>query len=211
LNIDQVVEISPVIPVVTIECAGDAVGLCNALLAGGIGVVEITLRTNAALAAIEAIVAEVPDMVVGAGSVICADDVEQVCAAGCHFIVSPGATPSLCDAMLHRNIGFLPGAMTPAEMMFLLEKGYRYQKFFPASLAGGREFLQALAGPLSQLRFCPTGGISPTNATDFLDLANVACVGGSWIAPAKDISRQDFQSIEVRSRDAMALRRRKSA
>jgi len=192
--------------VITIDDSKAALPLGRALLDGGIPVMEITLRTPAALAAIEIISSEVPEMVVGAGTVLNPTDVDRARAAGSRFIVSPAATESLCTAAADTGIGFLPGAMTPADMMFLLEKGYRCQKFFPASAAGGVNFLKAVASPLSQIRFCPTGGISPDNAQQYLALENVACVGGSWLAPPADIRAQNFEAITQRCQQACELR-----
>jgi len=206
VNIQQIVELSPVIPVITIDDSKDALPLGRALLEGGVPVMEITLRTPAALAAIEIISGELPEMVVGAGTVLNPADVDRALTAGSRFIVSPAATESLCTAATDTGTGFLPGAMTPSDMMFLLEKGFRCQKFFPADVAGGADFLKAVASPLAQIRFCPTGGINPDNARRYLALKNVSCVGGSWLAPPEDIRAQKFDAITQRCRRACALR-----
>lgn len=205
LKIEELVELSPVIPVVTIDQSNHAVALCRALLAGGIRVVEITLRTSHAIAAIEKIADQLPDMIIGAGTVLNEHHVKQVCDAGCNFIVSPGVTASLRDAIKDYDVPFLPGSMTPAEMMNLLDYGFYYQKFFPAQAAGGTALLKAVGAPLSSVSFCPTGGINANNASEYLALSNVSCVGGSWIAPVKDIATGNFSAIEKRSHEAMSL------
>ncbi|WP_333734830.1 bifunctional 4-hydroxy-2-oxoglutarate aldolase/2-dehydro-3-deoxy-phosphogluconate aldolase, partial [Streptomyces sp. IBSBF 3010] len=176
----SVLDLAPVVPVVVLEDAADAVPLARALVAGGLPAIEVTLRTAAALDAIRAIAAEVPDAVVGAGTVISARNVADTVAAGARFLVSPGWTDALLDAMKGSGLPFLPGVSTTSEVVALLERGVTEMKFFPAEAAGGTAYLKALSAPLPQARFCPTGGISAASAPSYLALPNVGCVGGSW-------------------------------
>ncbi|MDD2877102.1 MAG: bifunctional 4-hydroxy-2-oxoglutarate aldolase/2-dehydro-3-deoxy-phosphogluconate aldolase [Acidiphilium sp.] len=201
--------LSPVVPVLTIDDAGHAVPLARALLAGGIGVVEVTLRTEAALGAIAAMVAEVPAMLVGAGTVLTADQYRAVEMAGAKFVVSPGSSAGVLDAAARSKIPFLPGAATPTEVLALLELGYRLQKFFPAEPAGGISMLKAIGAPIAEVRFCPTGGIGLGNAPDYLALANVMCVGGSWLTPAEAMRAGDWQRIAVLAAEAAELNLRR--
>ena len=204
--LERVLTAAPVVPVVTIEDAGTAVPLARALVRGGLPAIEVTLRTAAALDAVKAIAAEVEGAFVGAGTVLDAAQLKQAEAAGATFAVSPGASPGLLDAAADSPVPLLPGAATASEAMALMERGYEIMKFFPAGPAGGVAYLKALAAPLPGLRFCPTGGISLQNAPDYLRLANVICVGGSWVAPQEAIAAGDWQRIEDLARQAAGLR-----
>ena len=197
--------LAPVIPVLVIEDLHHAVPLARALVAGGLPVLEVTLRTPVALAAIEAM-AQVPGARVGAGTVLSPHDVLRVKGAGASFAVSPGSTPALISACVAKGLPLLPGAATASEVMNLLEQGYTAMKFFPAGPAGGPAMLKALNGPLPQVTFCPTGGVSPANAGEYLSLPNVACVGGSWVAPAELLAARDWDGIERLARAAAALK-----
>ncbi|SDO68169.1 2-dehydro-3-deoxyphosphogluconate aldolase / (4S)-4-hydroxy-2-oxoglutarate aldolase [Lutimaribacter pacificus] len=195
---------APVIPVLVIEDAAHAVPLAQALVAGGLPVLEVTLRTPVALEAIAAM-SQVAGGIVGAGTVLTPDDVTAARAAGAQFAVSPGATDRLLDACEAADLPILPGAATATEAMRLLERGYDTLKFFPASAIGGAPALRALGGPLPQLRFCPTGGIDTVNAPDYLSLPNVLCVGGSWVAPRKLVENGEWAAITGLARQAAAL------
>lgn len=196
MDISDVTALAPVIPVLTIERVADAVPLARALVKGGLPVLEITLRTRTAMAALAAIVEGVPDAVVGAGTVLEAAQVEQIQKLGARFAVSPGFTPSLAAAIKAAGLPYLPGVQTVSEAMALAGEGYRVLKFFPAEPAGGRSWLKAVAGPLAGMRFCPTGGIGADTAQSYLDLHNVACIGGSWVAPAAAVDAKDWSQIE---------------
>ncbi|MBO3752495.1 bifunctional 4-hydroxy-2-oxoglutarate aldolase/2-dehydro-3-deoxy-phosphogluconate aldolase [Streptosporangiaceae bacterium NEAU-GS5] len=198
---------SPVIPVVVLEDAAVAVAMARALVAGGLPVIEVTLRTAAALDAIRAIAAEVPEAVIGAGTVLTPGDVAAATAAGARFLVSPGVTPVLLEALLGSGVPALPGAATASEAMALREHGLRELKFFPAEAAGGPPYLKALAGPLPDVRFCPTGGVTPATTRDYLALPNVGCVGGTWLTPADALASGDFARIEKLAAEAAALGR----
>ncbi|PBC64076.1 keto-deoxy-phosphogluconate aldolase [Streptomyces sp. Tue6028] len=202
----SVLDLAPVVPVVVVEDAADAVPLARALVAGGLPAIEVTLRTPAALPAIGAIAAEVPDAVVGAGTVLSPAHVAESVAAGARFLVSPGWTDALLAAMAASGVPFLPGVSTTSEVVALLERGVREMKFFPAQAAGGTEYLKSLAGPLPQARFCPTGGIGPASAPEYLSLPNVGCVGGSWMLPQDAVAGRDWDRIEALAREAAALR-----
>ncbi|WP_306320873.1 MULTISPECIES: bifunctional 4-hydroxy-2-oxoglutarate aldolase/2-dehydro-3-deoxy-phosphogluconate aldolase [unclassified Streptomyces] len=202
----SVLDLAPVVPVVVVEDVADAVPLARALVAGGLPAIEVTLRTPAALDAIRAIAAEVPDAVVGAGTVISPANVADSVAAGARFLVSPGWTDALLDAMKESGVPFLPGVSTTSEVVALIERGVREMKFFPAEAAGGAAYLKALASPLPQARFCPTGGVSPSNAPGYLALKNVGCVGGSWMLPADAIAAKDWDRVEALAREAASLR-----
>jgi 2-dehydro-3-deoxyphosphogluconate aldolase/(4S)-4-hydroxy-2-oxoglutarate aldolase len=180
--------------------------LAEALVAGGLPVLEVTLRTPAALEAIKAM-AEVPGGIVGAGTVLTSADARAAREAGARFAVSPGATPALLEACADEELPLLAGAVTASEVMALLERGYRTGKFFPAGTSGGAPALKALSSPLPQMTFCPTGGVSLANAPDYLSLPNVACVGGSWVAPKDLVAAGDWAGIEALARDAAALPR----
>jgi 2-dehydro-3-deoxyphosphogluconate aldolase/(4S)-4-hydroxy-2-oxoglutarate aldolase len=198
-------EVSPVIPVVVLQDVAHAVPLARALAAGGVRIIEITLRTPAALEAIRRIAAEVPETLVGAGTVTAPEHAGQAAAAGAAFLVTPGTTPAVLDAVHATGLPTLPGASTVSEMMRLAELGYRALKFFPAEAAGGVSFLRAVAGPLPGLRFCPTGGITPTTAPGYLALPNVGCVGGSWLAPPAALAAGDYAPVEAAARAATDL------
>jgi 2-dehydro-3-deoxyphosphogluconate aldolase/(4S)-4-hydroxy-2-oxoglutarate aldolase len=196
VDIAAIAALAPVVPVLTIERTADAVPLARALVKGGLPVLEITLRTAAAVEALKAIAAAVPDAVVGAGTVLEAAQVEQIKLAGARFAVSPGCTPALVAATRAAGLPFLPGVQTVAEAMVLAEQGFRVLKFFPADAAGGLSWLRAVGAPLAGLRFCPTGGIGADTAQAYLSLANVACVGGSWVAPRSAVAAQDWSQVE---------------
>ena len=199
-------QMAPVIPVLVIRDPAHAAPLARALVAGGLPVLEVTLRTPAALE-VMAEMARVEGAVVGAGTVLSPADVRAVQGAGAVFAVSPGATDRLLSACEERALPLLPGAATATEAMRLLERGYTMQKFFPAEVAGGTAALRALASPLPQIGFCPTGGIGPANAADYLALPNVTCVGGSWVAPANLIAAGDWDGIKALARTAANLPR----
>ncbi|MFF9025877.1 bifunctional 4-hydroxy-2-oxoglutarate aldolase/2-dehydro-3-deoxy-phosphogluconate aldolase [Streptomyces eurythermus] len=202
----SVLDLAPVLPVVVLADAADAVPLARALVAGGLPAIEVTLRTPAALEAIRAIAGEVPEAVVGAGTVVTPEQVGEVTAAGARFLVSPGWTESLLTAMRASGVPYLPGVSTASEVVALLERGVREMKFFPAQAAGGTAYLRSLAGPLPQARFCPTGGIGPATAPEYLSLPNVGCVGGSWMVPAEAVAARDWDRIEELARAAAGLR-----
>ncbi|WP_438294132.1 bifunctional 4-hydroxy-2-oxoglutarate aldolase/2-dehydro-3-deoxy-phosphogluconate aldolase [Streptomyces sp. HUAS TT7] len=204
----SVLDLAPVVPVVVIDDAADAVPLARALVAGGLPAIEVTLRTPAALDAIRAITAEVPDAVVGAGTVISPGGVRDAVDAGARFLVSPGWTSGLLDAMKASGVPFLPGVSTASEVVALLEQGVTDMKFFPAEAAGGTAYLKSLSAPLPRARFCPTGGISPTSAPAYLALPNVGCVGGSWMLPQEAIATGDWPRVETLAREAAGLRAR---
>ncbi|AYL35833.1 bifunctional 4-hydroxy-2-oxoglutarate aldolase/2-dehydro-3-deoxy-phosphogluconate aldolase [Streptomyces sp. PDY-4] len=203
--VPSVLDLAPVVPVVVVEDVADAVPLARALVAGGLPAIEVTLRTPAALAAIRAIAGEVPDAVVGAGTVIAPEQAGEAVAAGARFLVSPGWTDVLLAAMRASGVPFLPGVSTTSEVVALLERGVREMKFFPAQAAGGTAYLKSLAGPLPQARFCPTGGIGPDSAPDYLALPNVGCVGGSWMLPADAVAAGDWDRVERLAREAAGL------
>ncbi|MFF8400295.1 bifunctional 4-hydroxy-2-oxoglutarate aldolase/2-dehydro-3-deoxy-phosphogluconate aldolase [Streptomyces sp. NPDC014846] len=202
----SVLDLAPVVPVVVLSDPADAVPLARALVAGGLPAIEVTLRTPAAPEAIRAIAAEVPDAVVGAGTVITPEQVDACVAAGARFLVSPGWTEALLTAMRGSGVPFLPGVSTTSEVVALLERGVREMKFFPAQAAGGTAYLRSLAGPLPQARFCPTGGIGAATAAEYLALPNVGCVGGSWMVPADAVAAGDWARIEELARAAAGLR-----
>lgn len=193
MTLDEIMDRGPVIPVLVIEREADAVPLARALLAGGVGVLEVTLRTPDALACIRRILDEVEGAVVGAGTVLNRRDLDAAEEAGAVFTVSPGLTEELARA--DRSVPLLPGVATPAEAMRAADAGFTRLKFFPAVPAGGVAMLKAMSGPLPHLRFCPTGGIEAATAPEFLALANVPCVGGSWLAPAGAVRGGDWSEI----------------
>jgi 2-dehydro-3-deoxyphosphogluconate aldolase / (4S)-4-hydroxy-2-oxoglutarate aldolase len=201
----ELLDLSPVMPVVVLDDAVDAVPVARALLAGGIRVIELTLRTPAALDAIRRVSAEVADIVVGAGTVTTADQAKQAADAGASFLVTPGSTDRVLAACFDTGLPFLPGASTVSEAMRLAEQGLTALKFFPAEAAGGAAYLKTIAGPLPRLRFCPTGGITPENAPGYLALPTVGCVGGSWLTPKDALSAKDFMRVESLARQAAAL------
>ncbi|MEO3430401.1 bifunctional 4-hydroxy-2-oxoglutarate aldolase/2-dehydro-3-deoxy-phosphogluconate aldolase [Pelagibius sp. CAU 1746] len=204
-GIEAVLKLAPVVPVLVIDELAAAVPLARALVAGGLKAIEVTFRTPAALESIRAIAAEVEGAVVGAGTVLTARQVEQAVEAGCRFMVSPGASPDLLATVEDGPVPLLPGAATASEAMALLERGYRFQKFFPAEPAGGVAYLKALASPLAGIAFCPTGGISRASAGSYLALPNVVCVGGSWVAPGDKVAAGAWDEIEALARDAAGL------
>jgi 2-dehydro-3-deoxyphosphogluconate aldolase / (4S)-4-hydroxy-2-oxoglutarate aldolase len=197
----SLLDVSPVIPVVVIADADRAVPLARALAAGGVPIIEVTLRTPAALDAIRRIAAEVPGILVGAGTITTPDSAAAAAAAGAAFLVTPGVTAAVLAAAEQTALPLLPGAATVSEAMQLAERGYTELKFFPAEAAGGVPYLNSIAGPLPGLRFCPTGGITAASAPDYLALPNVGCVGGSWLTASSDPA-----SIEAAARAATALR-----
>ncbi|MET9828807.1 bifunctional 4-hydroxy-2-oxoglutarate aldolase/2-dehydro-3-deoxy-phosphogluconate aldolase [Streptomyces sp. NPDC006385] len=201
----SVLDLAPVVPVVVIDSPSTAVPLARALVAGGLPAIEVTLRTPAALEAIRAIADTVPDAVVEAGTVITPEQVADAVAAGARFLVSPGWTDVLLDAMRGSGVPCLPGVSTTSEVVALLERGVREMKFFPAEAAGGTAYLRSLYGPLPQARFCPTGGIGPATAPGYLALPNVGCVGGSWMLPADAVTARDWDRVEALAREAARL------
>lgn len=200
-----ILERQPVVPVVRIERLADAVPLARALVAGGLPVIEITLRTPDALDAIRLVADEVDGAIVGAGTIVTARQFEKAVSAGARFGVSPGTTQELLDAAHSSVMPLLPGAVTPSEIMSIYEEGYSVLKFFPAEQAGGARYLSALLAPLPRVRFCPTGGITPSNARDYLVLDNVICVGGSWVAPDRCVRSGDWAEITRLAQEASAL------
>jgi 2-dehydro-3-deoxyphosphogluconate aldolase/(4S)-4-hydroxy-2-oxoglutarate aldolase len=205
-GLEAILLAAPVIPVVIIDDLAQAVPLARALVTGGLPVIEITLRTAAGLEAIRAIASEVPDAIVGAGTVLDAAQLAAVTKAGARFAVSPGATAKLLDAAQGEAIALLPGTATASEAMVLIERGYRFAKLFPAEPAGGAAYLAAIASPLPQLRFCPTGGITLDSAPNYLKLPNVICVGGSWMVNRKTIAASDWSAITAAAMQAAALK-----
>ncbi len=205
MSISKILSLGPVMPVIVIEQANHAIPLGEALLTGGIKTIEITLRTSAALNAIEQLAKHLPEIYVGAGTILTKENAAQAKNSGAKFCVSPGTTSSIIDACDECNISLLPGASTVSEMLTLSEAGFSEIKFFPASAAGGLPFIKSLVSPLPNLKFCPTGGISYETASEWLSLVNVSCVGGSWIAPAKDINDQNFSEITARAKQATKL------
>ena len=201
----DLLSLSPVIPVVVIDDVADAVPLARALARGGIPVMEITLRTEAGLGAIERVAAEVPETTVGAGTVTTPEEAAAARRAGARFIVTPGATDRLLAAVLDTGLPLLPGASTLTEILRLREHGQQAVKFFPAEAAGGAAYLSAVAGPVPDVRFCPTGGITPANAASYLALPNVGCVGGSWLTPRAEVRAGDWAAIERLAAQAAGL------
>lgn len=202
----KVCNLAPVVPVLVLDDASKAAGLAKALVAGGLPALEVTLRTPAALDAITEMAA-VEGGVVGAGTLLTTQDVENAKKAGATFGVSPGATVRLLDACEANDLPLLPGTATASEAMRLLERGYTVQKFFPAEANGGAPALKAIGAPIPQVKFCPTGGVSLKNANDYLSLSNTLCVGGSWVAPKDAIAAEDWATIEALAIEAAALPR----
>jgi 2-dehydro-3-deoxyphosphogluconate aldolase / (4S)-4-hydroxy-2-oxoglutarate aldolase len=201
----SLLNIVPVIPVVVVHDAADAVPIAEALVRGGLPVIELTLRTPAALPAIERIAAEVPGILIGAGTIVDSGQPKQAAAAGAQFLVSPGSTASLRDAMRDTGLPHLPGVATVSEVMTLLEEGYTEMKFFPAEAAGGAAYLRAIHSPVPAARFCPTGGVTPTNMAAYLANPNVGCVGGSWLTPADAVNRHDWAKVATLTATARKL------
>ena len=205
MNILQVMRTGPMIPVIVIERLEDAVPLARALVAGGVRVLELTLRTPVALRAIEAIAQEVEGAIVGVGTITRVEDFESALRAGAVFGVSPGLTPALIAAAKDSGLPLLPGVMTPSDVIAARAAGFSELKLFPAQQAGGIGMLKAMAGPFPDVSFCPTGGISAATATEFLALPNVACIGGSWLTPREAVSAGDWPRITALAREAAAL------
>jgi len=204
----EVMRAAPVIPVIVLEDVAHAVPLARALVAGGIRMLEVTLRTPAALASIEAIAREVPQAVAGVGTVRSAADARAAAQAGARFAVSPGYTSAVGQACRDAGLPLLPGVATGSEVMAAQEDGFLQLKFFPAVQAGGLAMLKAWAGPFFDVTFCPTGGLTEANAAEFLALPNVACVGGSWLTPRDAVQAGDWSRITALARSAAALPRR---
>jgi 2-dehydro-3-deoxyphosphogluconate aldolase/(4S)-4-hydroxy-2-oxoglutarate aldolase len=199
---------APVIPVIVLHDVAHAVPMARALVAGGIRMLEITLRTPQALACMQAIANEVEGVVVGAGTVRSAADAAAAAKAGARFAVSPGYTPAVGQACKDLGLALLPGVATGSEIMLAQEGGYTELKFFPAMQAGGPAMLKAWGGPFFDVKFCPTGGVTPGNAAEFLSLPNVACVGGSWLVPADALAQGDWARIEALAREASQIQRK---
>lgn len=206
MDIAAIVALAPVVPVLTINRVADAVPLARALIRGGLRALEVTLRTDVALEALAVMARDVPEAVVGAGTILDETHLRAARDAGARFGVSPGCTPALAAAFRAANFPFLPGVQTISEAMTLAEMGFRLLKFFPAEQAGGIDWLKAAAAPLAGLRFCPTGGVSADSAPAYLALPNVACVGGSWVAPKAAVDSADWRAIERLAAAAAALR-----
>ncbi|GAA2415382.1 bifunctional 4-hydroxy-2-oxoglutarate aldolase/2-dehydro-3-deoxy-phosphogluconate aldolase [Actinomadura vinacea] len=205
MKAEELLDLAPVVPVVVLDDPDAAVPLARALVAGGLPAIEVTLRTAGAMAAIERIAAEVPDAVVGAGTIVHPEDAERAAEAGAKFLVSPGCTDRLRAAMTATALPFLPGVSSASEAMALLEHGITAMKFFPAEPAGGAPYLKALNGPLPQISFCPTGGITQDNAARYLALPNVRCVGGTWLTPPDAVRNADWSHLENLARKAASL------
>jgi 2-dehydro-3-deoxyphosphogluconate aldolase/(4S)-4-hydroxy-2-oxoglutarate aldolase len=204
-SLPSLIDLVPVIPVVVLDEVEHAVPVAQALVEGGVPVIELTLRTPAALDCIEQIAAHVPDILVGAGTIVAPEQAKEALSAGARFLVSPGTTDELAAAMQDTGLPHLPGAATVSEVLRLLELGYRELKFFPAAASGGADFLKAVGAPVPQARFCPTGGITPANAASYLSLANVGCVGGSWLTPADAIAQGAWSRISRLATESLAL------
>ena len=205
LTVDAVMRTAPVIAVLTIEREGDAVPLARALVEGGLKVLEITLRTQAALPSIAAIARDVPEALVGVGTVTSGGDLDRAGAAGACFAVSPGLTDRLAAEAKGAAVPLLPGVATAGELMRAVEYGYDRLKFFPAEASGGVAALKGFAAPFPSVKFCPTGGVTPDNVRSYLDCPNVLCVGGSWVAPKAAISAGDWAAITELARAAASL------
>ncbi len=204
-TIKEIMNGSPIVPVMVINNVEHAVPLAKALVAGGITTLEITLRTDAALESITRIKAEVPEAIVGAGTIINIDTLNKAIAAGAEFIVSPGTTDKMIDAALATGVPLLPGIANPSDAMRLLEKGITEMKFFPAEAAGGIPMLKSIGAPIPQITFCPTGGVNQKNVRDYYSLSNVACVGGSWMCAANLVDAENWDEITRLSAEAIKL------
>lgn len=202
----EVLQISPIVPVVVIEDLNDAVPLAQSLIEGGIPIIEVTLRSSCALEAIELIAKNVPKMRVGAGTILNPTQLEQVQNRGAEFLISPGLTPSLLEHAKKKNMPLIPGVSSSSEVMQALEWGYNALKFFPAEYCGGVKLLNAFNGPFKGVKFCPTGGISADNMRSYLALENVLCVGGSWLTPKDLIQNKEWDKITEICKRALALR-----
>lgn len=203
----SLLDVVPVVPVVVLHDLAHAVPVARALVAGGLPAIELTLRTPVALEAVRAIAAEVPEVLLGVGTVLSPAQADQAAAAGAQFLVSPGATPALVAGMRDTGLPFLAGTSTVSEVLALAEAGLDEAKFFPAEAAGGTAYLRAMAAPVPGVRFCPTGGITPATAPDYLALPNVGCVGGTWLTPADALESGDWGRVEELARAAAALAR----
>lgn len=204
LTIDTILSQNPIVPVVTIGDVEDAVPLATALLEGGIRIIEVALRSDTALEAIQRISKTLPKMIVGAGTLKREEDFAAAVDVGADFVVSPGTTLALLEAATRYNLPFLPGAATPSEVMRLIHAGYRTQKFFPAAPMGGIDGIRSLAGPFPEVSFCPSGGVNADNFVDYLALDNVAAVSGTWMTPKSAIAQGDWQTITRLAIDAVA-------
>ncbi|MCP5159286.1 MAG: bifunctional 4-hydroxy-2-oxoglutarate aldolase/2-dehydro-3-deoxy-phosphogluconate aldolase [Gammaproteobacteria bacterium] len=207
MTIGEIMRVGPVLPVLVIDELAQAVPLAKALIAGGVRVLEVTLRTSVALAAIRAITREAPEAIVGVGTLTHPAEFIEASAAGARFGVSPGLTPALVEAARDSGLPWLPGVMTPSDVIAARLAGFRELKLFPAQQAGGIALLQALAGPFPDVAFCPTGGITAQIAPDFLALPNVACVGGSWLTPKAALAMNDWSAITALAKQASGLGR----
>ena len=203
----SILHVSPVIPVVTIDDPEHAVPVARALADGGVRIIELTLRTESALISLKRIASEVPDICVGAGTILTPGQADAATAAGAGFLVSPGVTPGLLAHMLSLGIPVLPGVATVGEVMMVLEHGLNAMKFFPAGPAGGPEYLAAIGAPIPHVQFCPTGGVSLSSAPGYLALPNVSCVGGSWLTPKAAMENNDWDQITKLAQEAAGLRR----
>ncbi|AUX93756.1 bifunctional 4-hydroxy-2-oxoglutarate aldolase/2-dehydro-3-deoxy-phosphogluconate aldolase [Mixta gaviniae] len=201
---EAILTTGPVVPVIVVNDLAHAVPMAKALVAGGVRVLEVTLRTPVAMDALKAIIQEVPDAIVGAGTVINTQQLAEVTAAGAQFVISPGITEPLLQAAVEGTVPLIPGISTVSELMTGMQYGLREFKFFPAEANGGVKALQAIAGPFPQVRFCPTGGISPKNYRDYLALNSVLCIGGSWLVPNDALASGDYQRITELAREAVA-------
>lgn len=206
-NIAAILADGPVIPVIVVDDVAHAVPLARALVAGGVRVLEVTLRTAAGLESIRRMIAEVPEAIVGAGTVLSGAQLAEVAKLGAAFAVSPGATPALLDAAADSPVPLLPGTATASEVMTVLERGYTHMKLFPAEASGGIDKLSSLASPLPAAKFCPTGGIDPDKARRYLALPNVVCVGGSWLVPRDAMRQGDWNRITELAHGTQALRK----
>jgi len=203
VSLDEILKKAPVVPVIVIEELEHAVPLARALIAGGLPVLEVTLRTPVAMEAIKTIINEVPEAIVGVGTVTKPDQLLECHQVGARFAVSPGLTSALVDSSRDIEIPFLPGVFTPSEAMQAYDLGFKSLKLFPAAQAGGISMLKAMSGPLPEIKFCPTGGIGPTSLLEYLKLPNVLCVGGSWVAPKQTMRNGGWQQITQLSAEAV--------
>ncbi len=204
-KLESICASAPVIPVLTLNNAEEAMGIGKALVDGGLVVLEITLRSDYGLTAIKQLKQALPNAIIGAGTVITPEQYEQCVEAGADFIVSPGYTQELLNYGATSSVPLLPGIGSVSEAMQAMSQGYRRFKLFPAAVVGGVNFLKSIGGPISELKFCPTGGIKPDNASTYLALDNVMCVGGTWLTPAELVAAKDWQAIEALAKQASAL------
>jgi 2-dehydro-3-deoxyphosphogluconate aldolase / (4S)-4-hydroxy-2-oxoglutarate aldolase len=203
MKVEDIMKISPLVPVIALDDVQDALPLAEALLEGGIGIMEITLRTKAGLESIQKIAKEMPEMAVGAGTIINALGFAQAKEYGAQFVFSPGISKELLEASHTYKLPFIPGVATASDVMMALNAGFEYCKLFPATAVGGVETLKAFSGPFASMKFCPTGGINLQNINDFLSLSNVVCAGGSWIVPKASINTGDFAQITKLCKEAI--------